>query len=119
MKEYNLQTGKIGEEIAGEFLKKKGYKILEQNARSKFGEIDLVARDGKELVVVEVRTKRGEFFGTPEESLNKKKLKKLWMNAWAYTSRIHWKGGCRIDAVCVVLRQDNTIERIQHYENIC
>ena len=70
-------------------LEKKGYKIVEQNYRTKFAEIDLVAKQGKELVFVEVRTKRGELFGTPEESLNKKKLRKLWWNSQGYVNKIH------------------------------
>ena len=118
MKELNLQTGRLGEKIARKFLEKKGYKILEQNYRTKFAEIDLVAKQGKELVFVEVRTKRGEMFGTPEESLDKRKLRKLWWNANSYTSRIRWQGPYRVDAVCIVLKQDNSTQRINHYENI-
>lgn len=112
MKEFNLATGKLGEEIARQYLEKKGYKIIEQNYRTKFGEIDLLARTGSDLVLVEVRTKRGEMFGTPEESINKKKLRKLWLNA-----RV--KRATRVDAVCIVLKPDNTVERLEHYENIC
>lgn len=118
MKKFNLQTGKIGEEIARGFLGKKGYTILEQNYRSKYGEIDLIARQGKELVLVEVRTKRGQDFGTPEESLNQRKLKKLQLNALAYIYKKRWKGPYRIDAVCIVLGRDNKVERIEHYKNI-
>ena len=108
----------MGESIAKEYLEKKGYNIIERNYRSKFAEIDLVAKSGKELVFVEVRTKKGEMFGTPEESLNDKKLKKVWFNAQAYANRIRWKGDCRIDAICVVLKPNNEPERINHYINI-
>ena len=118
MKRFNLQTGKLGEAIAEEYLQKKGYKILEQNYRTKYAEIDLIARQGKELVFVEVRTKRGELFGTPEESLNKRKLRKLWLNARSYAARKGWQGAYRIDAVCIVLKPDNSVERLEHYENI-
>ena len=118
MKEFNLKTGKIGENIAREYLKKKGYKILAQNFKTKYAEIDLIARQKNEMVFVEVRTKRGELFGTPEESLDKRKLRKLWWNANSYASRIRWQGPYRIDAVCIVLKQDNSAQRINHYENI-
>lgn len=119
MKEHNLQTGKLGEEIAKNFLEKKGYKILEQNYKTKYAEIDLIAQQGKELVFGEVRTKKGEMFGTPEESINRKKMVKLRKNALAYVARKGWKGAYRIDAICLVLKPDNTLERIEHYENIC
>ena len=118
MKEFNLKTGQMGEAIAREYLKKKGYKILAQNFKTKYAEIDLIARQKNEMVFVEVRTKRGELFGTPEESLDKRKLKKLWWNAKFYASRIRWPGPYRIDAVCIVLKLDNTVERLEHYENI-
>ena len=120
MKEFNLRTGKIGEEIAKEYLKKKGFKILEQNYKTKYGEIDLVCQQGKELVIVEVRTKVGENFGTPEESLDKRKLRKLWLNAQSYAARKKWKGAYRVDAVCIVLAPSKykVPERIEHYENI-
>ena len=118
MNQSNLETGKIGEEIAKDYLKRKGYKIIEQNYKTKYAEIDLVTKKGKELVFVEVRTKKGEDFGTPEETLDKRKLRKLWSNAKAYTAWKKWQGPYRVDAVCVVLRYDNMIERINHYENI-
>ena len=118
MKEFNLKTGQMGEAIAREYLKKKGYKILAQNFKTKYAEIDLIARQKNEMVFVEVRTKRGETFGTPEESLNRKKMIKLRKNAWAYVGRIGWQGPYRIDAVCIVLKSDNAVERLEHYENI-
>ena len=120
MKKYNLKTGKIGEEIAKEFLKRKGYRILEQNAKSKFGEIDLVCQKDKELIIVEVRTKIGDRFGTPEESLTKKKLRKIWLNAQSYVNRINWRGPVRIDVICIVLLalSKQLPERLEHYQNV-
>lgn len=118
MKKFNLATGKIGEQIAKKYLEKNGYKIIEQNFKTKYAEIDLVARQKNEIVFVEVRTKKGDLFGTPEDSLDKRKLRKLWLNAQGYVNRVRWQGPYRIDAVCIVLKMDNTIERLEHYENI-
>jgi len=117
MSQHN-EVGKLGEKIAGEFLEKQGYKIIEQNYRTKYAEIDLVSKKGKDLIFVEVRTKIGENFGTPEETINKKKLIKLYKNATAYTVVKKWKGFFRIDAICIVLKPDYTIKRLNHYENI-
>ncbi len=94
------------------------YKIIEQNYSTKYAEIDLLARKDETLVLVEVRTKTGEQFGSPEETINKKKMNKLIKNAQAYTARIRWKGSYRIDAICVVLGENQNIERFNHYENI-
>ncbi|MEK7503788.1 MAG: YraN family protein [Patescibacteria group bacterium] len=118
MKEFNLQTGKIGEAIAKEYLEKQGYVILEQNYETKYAEIDLVAEKDKTLVIVEVRTKRGDLFGTPEDSLNKKKLRKLWLNAQGYVNQARWKGPYRVDAICIILKADNSIDRLNHYSSI-
>jgi len=114
----HLEVGKVGENIARGYLEKKGYKIIEQNYKTKYAEIDLVAKKGNELVFVEVRTKKGENFGTPEETINRKKLNKLWGNAKAYAAWKKWQGPYHIDAICIVLGYNNTIERLNHYENI-
>ncbi len=104
--------------MAKKYLEKKGYRIVEQNYKTKYGEIDLVARQKEQLVFVEVRTKIGENFGSPEETINRKKLGKLWGNALAYAAKAKWKGACRVDAVCIVLKQDYAVDRLNHYENI-
>jgi len=117
-KRFNLTTGKLGEDIAKKYLESKGYKIIEQNYKTKYGEIDLVAKKRNELIFVEVRTKKGENFGTPEETIDKKKLRKLWGNTKAYAAWKKWQGPYRIDAVCLVLKYDNAVERINHYESI-
>ena len=118
LKEHNTKTGQLGESLARKYLERKGYRILEQNYRTRYAEIDLVARKKDVLVFVEVRTKVGERFGTPEETLNWKKLQKVKRNAVAYASRVKWKKLYRGDAVCIVLAEDHTLQRIAHYENI-
>lgn len=118
MKTKNLETGHWGEEIGREFLRKKGYKIIDQNYKTKFGEIDLIVRDKKTLVFVEVRTKIGDDLGTPEDSLNREKIKKLIKNAAVYVLRKDYQKSYRIDAVCIVLEENRTINRVTHYQNI-
>lgn len=66
--------GNEGEELAAKFLKRQGLKILKTQYRTKFGEIDLVARDGREIVFVEVKTRRTLEFGHPEEAVHPIKL---------------------------------------------
>ena len=55
--------------MAGRFLQEKGYRLLDANYRCRWGEVDIVAQEGDELVFVEVRTRRGTQYGTPEESV--------------------------------------------------
>jgi len=123
MSQHN-EVGKIGEDLARKFLEEKGYKILEQNYRTRFAEIDLVAEKSEgfleksKLIFIEVRTKVGENFGTPEDTINKKKLFKVLQNAKSYTGFKNWQGACRIDAVCIVLNRDMSVSRLTHHENI-
>lgn len=118
LQQTNLATGKRGEQIAKEYLEKKGYEIIGRNYKTKYAEIDLVAKQKNGLVFAEVRTKVGDNFGSPEETIDKKKLRKLWGNATAYMARAKWKGSCRVDAICIVLNKDYSLERLNHYENI-
>jgi len=118
MTKFNLQTGNIGEDIAQKYLKDQGYKILERNFKTKYAEIDLVAKQKDEIIFVEVKTRRGLNFGSPEEALTKKKLSKLWLNAQGYINFKKWQRPYRIDAICIVLNPDNTVNYFNHYQNI-
>jgi putative endonuclease len=112
------KTGQIGESIAKKFLQKKGYKIIFQNFRTKYSEIDLIAEKKDMLVFIEVRTKTSEQFGSPEQTINKKKISRLIRAAQSYASNHKYLGSLRIDAVCVVFNPDYTLKRIAHYESI-
>ncbi len=116
MKKFNRQTGALGESVAVTHLQKKGYTILEQNFRNKFGEIDIIARDKQVLVFVEVKTKIGDDFGIPEEMINPSKLQRVRNMA-----TIYMKGEqmiCRIDVVAIILDEENHVMRLTHYENV-
>lgn len=110
--------GHIGEMIAEKFLQKKGYTIVEQNFRTKYSEIDLIVKKKNVLVFVEVRTKTNEFFGSPEETINKNKINRLIRGAQAYAAYNKYPGNLRIDAICIVLNPDDSPHRITHYESI-
>ena len=132
--------------MARKYLEEKGYKILEQNYKTRFAEIDLVTEkheslswknmfsNSKEkigdrksenkkenkskLVFVEVRTKIGEQFGSPEETLDRKKLWKVLQNAKSYSAFKRWQGEEQIDAICIVLNPNFSVSRLTHHENI-
>lgn len=72
-----VRAGKLGERIALEILRRRGYKILQRNFRSKFGEIDIVAQDVNTLVFVEVKTRWSKKFGYPEEAVTPWKLRSI------------------------------------------
>jgi putative endonuclease len=111
-------TGILGEKLAKQFLKKKGYRIREQNFKCKYGEIDIIAEKKGYLVFVEVRTKRTKEFGSPEESVTPTKKQKLINLAFSYINEHEnlpslW----RIDFVGVELDQKDKATRIEIIEN--
>lgn len=97
-------TAKKGEDVACEYLKKNGYKIIERNFRKRYGEIDVVALDRGTLVFVEVKTRRSSEYGSPLEAITPWKLRSLVRSA-QYYKLTHPKlpDLLRIDAVSVTL----------------
>ena len=116
MKKLNRFVGNIAEEYAAEALIKKGYSIVKRNFSNRFGEIDIIAKDGEILVFVEVKAKTGYRFGSPEEMVTKWKLNQIRKMAEIYT-----KGKilpCRIDVVAIILSPANELLRLTHYQNV-
>ena len=118
MQDSTIKIGRQGEMIAVKYLEKKGYTIVEQNHRTKYSEMDLITTKKNVLVFVEVRTKTNERFGTPEETINKNKIRRLIRSAQAYVAFKKYIKSYRIDAVCVVLGADGKAKRISHHESI-
>ena len=112
------ETGILGEKLAGDFLKKRGYRILETNYRCPEGEIDIVARHKDCLAFVEVRTKKSLGFGSPEESITSVKKERMKATAARYR-QTHDKlpQQWRIDVVVVELDQKGKLSRIELIEN--
>jgi len=117
-KKDNLKTGQLGESLAQEYLKKKGFEIIDTNYRTKLSEIDIIAQFKDIMVFIEVRTRTGDKFGMPEQSLIRKKINKVIKNAQMYMKYKGYTGRYRIDAVCVVLDNNKELLRLNHYENI-
>ncbi len=111
-------TGILGEKLARDFLKERGYHIIETNYRCPEGEIDIIARYIDFLVFVEVRTKTGREYGSPEESITAAKKERLRAVASRYLQTQEnppelW----RIDVVAVELDRRGKPLRIEIIEN--
>ena len=112
------ETGNLGEKLARDFLKKKGYKIIETNYRCADGEMDIIARQKDCLVFVEVRTKTGSGFGSPEESVTATKRAKLRTVAARYLQeKSNLPEQWRIDFVAVELEPTGKVRRIEQIES--
>jgi len=102
--ELNTSWGRAGEEAAEVFLEQKGYKIIAKNFHCKAGEIDIIAKDKKELVFVEVKLKKGFAFGAPEEMVHNLKQHRILRSALWYLLKNKLdpeKQNWRIDVVSI------------------
>ncbi|EGV32074.1 UPF0102 protein yraN [Thiorhodococcus drewsii AZ1] len=108
-------TSRIGaeaERLAESFLNEQGLKTLARNHRCRYGEIDLVMRDGAVLVFVEVRFRRSNQFGTPAETVDRRKQKRLITTARHYLNTNPSTLPCRFDVIAI--DGQNRIQWIQH-----
>ena len=109
--------GKEGEEIAAKFLEAKGFEIVKRNYQYGHGEIDIVAKDGKTLVFVEVKTRQNLELGEPEYAITKKKITQIKKMAELYLfDKEIEEADCRFDVIAILL-DDISNPKITHYEN--
>ena len=98
----HLLTGTEGEEIAVRYLLQEGYQIIRRNYRTSLGEIDIIAQEGETLVFVEVKTRRGDAFGSPQSAVDLKKQSKITRVALIYIEQKKLTNTpCRFDVVAV------------------
>jgi len=101
-------SGRRGEDLAHRFLRKQGYTIVARNYRLASGdaEADLIARDGEDLVIVEVKTRATDEYGPPEQAVNPEKRRHLMRVAREYARKTNtpWEH-MRFDIVSIVLRE--------------
>lgn len=110
--------GSGGERAAARFLKKQGYRIVARGYSSRLGEIDLVALDGDCLVFVEVKTRRSNAAGRPDEAVHLDKQKRLTRAALAYLKRHGLlEHSARFDVVAIVWPPEARRPEITHYKN--
>lgn len=114
MAEHN-DLGTKGETLAAQFLKKKGYFILEENWRSGKNEIDIVARIGNTMVFVEVKTRSTAFFGDPSEAVSIAKQKRTIQAANDYLEMHQLDLEARFDVISVV--SSKTEQSVDHMED--
>ena len=112
---YRQGVGRRGEELAARQLQGLGLTIVDRNVRLPGGEIDLVAREGDELVFVEVKTRIGDEATAPDEIVDIAKLQRVERLAETYVERlgdpdVPW----RVDVVAVVLARNGRVVRIDH-----
>jgi putative endonuclease len=114
MAEHN-EFGKQGEDIACNYLEKKGYKILERNWVFGKHEIDIIAHESKYIVIVEVKARHSSFAGEPETAVTREKQKSLIQAANAYVRKMNYTEEVRFDIVSILIVKGK--EHINHIED--
>ena len=107
--------GKHGEELAAQYLIGKGYEILERNWRNIHKEIDIIAKDGEELVIVEVKTRQSDDHGEPDLAVTKRKQRMLIAAANAYLFKTKMDIETRFDIVSIIFKDGEPV--IEHIED--
>ncbi|MGL4941888.1 MAG: YraN family protein [Thermoguttaceae bacterium] len=111
------KLGRDGERLAAEFLVRSGYRIIGRNLRLAGGEADVIALDGNEVVFVEVKTRRSDRHGSPENAIDDRKRRVLTRLAAAFVQqRRYRKLAWRIDVVAIVWT-DGSPPQITHHKN--
>jgi len=120
MTKERIHVGKTGEIAARAYLEELGYSIIEVNFRCPLGEIDIVARDNSTIVLAEVRTKTSKSYGSPEESINAEKARRLRRHALYYLqSKRQNETPSRIDLMAVLLSKETLeVKSIRHIKGI-
>lgn len=110
------QIGKLGEDFCTEYLEKRGYKILQRNFHSRYGEIDVIAENETYLVFVEVKTRSHNKIAEPKDAVDFSKQRKICLTALSYFDKYPMTKQPRFD-VFEVLHKDMRIYNFNYIEN--
>ncbi len=107
-KQTAVSIGALGEEAAVKALKKQGYKIIDMNYRTKMGELDIIAKDGEYTCFIEVRLRKNNSFGSPADSIDEGKRRRIINTAKHYAVSKHiYDTPMRFDVVLINATANN------------
>lgn len=110
------ELGALGEQIAVDYLIERGYQIIERNWSNGHKEIDIIAKDGDTIVIVEVKTRRSTYLVEPEIAVDVYKQRNLIWAANSYVNRNQYDNDVRFDIISIVIDRNNE-KRIEHIED--
>ncbi len=116
MKPSNREKGNTAEKIAAEYLIKKGYQVRHMNWQYGHKEIDIVAMDKFDLVIIEVKMRESDFFENPEDAVSRQKIRFLLDAAEAYQDKFNLTNEIRFDVVAILMK-DKKVTSIEHFED--
>lgn len=118
MSDYKKRLGAYGENLAGAFLARRGCRIISKNFRTSFGEIDLIADAGDELLFVEVKTRTASDYGYPELAVDYRKISHLLKAAQIYLHLNPVKKFWRLDIISVEINKTIKTAKIRWLKDI-
>ena len=116
---HRQSLGKLGELVAARYLTRQGYRLIERNFKARYGELDIICTKDDTLVFVEVKTRIGEEFGKPEESVTPRKLREVVKTA-QYYKLLHEElpESMRIDVIGIQFDDSDTPSYFNHIQNV-
>ena len=118
MSDYKKRLGEYGENLAADFLIRKGCKILDKNFRISCGEIDLIAESGDELLFIEVKTRTDSLLGYPELAVDWQKLQKITQTAQYYIQNRKLNKFWRLDIISIEINRAKKSAKITWFKNV-
>jgi putative endonuclease len=118
MEGYKIKIGKYGEDLASDFLTRQGARIVDRNYHTRYGEIDLIAIIGDEILFVEVKTRTSQEYGYPEQAINYFKVRHLHKAIQIYLQEKRLDNFWRLDAVSVELNCENKKAKIRWFKDV-
>lgn len=109
------EIGENGEHLAQKHLLSLGYKIRETNYQYGHLELDIIAQDGDELVIVEVKSRSGLRYEHPSEAVTNQKIKRIVEAAEGYIQQVNWNGDTRFDVITVIFFSENF--ELEHFKD--
>src|SRR5258705_5087265 len=105
-----VELGRAGEKAAADLLKRRGYEVVGTGFRARRGELDLICRRGADLVIVEVKTRTDDSFGTPAEAVGLRKRRALMAAAAEYRALASWRGTIRYAIVGLTTNSEGAFD---------
>jgi len=116
----NKIIGNYGEKIASDYIRKKGYKIIDKNLKISYKELDIIAKHKGKLIFIEVKTRTSDFLGKAEDSMSAKKLHHLKkaINMYTSSNKSINPEMVRLDLICIDIDKVKKTAKIKHYKDI-
>lgn len=115
MSDYNRRLGQYGENLAAEFLMKRGCQIIDHNFNTPYGELDLIAKSGDEILFIEVKTRTNITYGYPEIAVDAKKLAHLQKAIRIYLDQHRLNINWRLEIISIELDKLKKTAKIKRF----